>query len=141
MQRGTFFLALATAALVVIGATDAQAREARSKAGHRFNGSIELQYRSNDNIAIARSSGERFDFASLAQFGDEDDVDQRPARRHRKDDHSAGECNGTTALSHAAAPSAGGLLQRTPAGGRLSRISVDAAHVSRKPPRPPAATP
>lgn len=69
MQRSTLFLAIAAAALVVTGATDVEARESRSKAGHRFKGSVELQVRSNDNIAIAPSSDERFDFARLAEFG------------------------------------------------------------------------
>ncbi len=73
MQRSTLVLAIAAAAMVVTGV--AEAREARSKAGHRFKGSVELQYRSNDNIAIAPSSGERFDFARLAEFDVEDDED------------------------------------------------------------------
>lgn len=71
MQRSTLFLAIAVAALVIAGVTDA--REARSNAGHRFKGSVEVQYRSNDNIAVAPASGERFDFAELAQFGVDDD--------------------------------------------------------------------
>lgn len=73
MQRSTLVLAIAAAAMVVTGV--AEAREARSKAGHRFKGSIALQYRSNDNIAIAPSSGERFDFARLVEFAAEDDDD------------------------------------------------------------------
>jgi hypothetical protein len=75
MQRSTLVLALAAAAVVAVGATDAEAREARSKAGHRFKGSVELQVRSNDNVAIAPSSDERFDFARLAEFGTDDAED------------------------------------------------------------------
>ncbi|MGL6291224.1 MAG: MtrB/PioB family outer membrane beta-barrel protein [Silanimonas sp.] len=71
MQRSTLVLAIAAAALAVTGV--AEARDARSKAGHRFKGSVELQYRSNDNIAIAPSSGERFDFARLAEFAVDDE--------------------------------------------------------------------
>lgn len=74
MQRSALFLAIAVATLGLAGATDAVAKEAKSKAGHKFKGSVEVQYRSNDNITVAPSSGERFDYADLSEFGiDEED--------------------------------------------------------------------
>lgn len=74
MQRSTIFLAIAVAALGTAAIADAEAKDKRPKAGHKFKGSVEVQYRSNDNITVAPSSGERFDYADLSEFGiDEED--------------------------------------------------------------------
>jgi hypothetical protein len=75
MRRTILFAAIAIVALG--SASDSDAKAGKSKAGHSFKGSAELQYRSNDNISIAPASGQGFDFASLDEFGieDEDEVD------------------------------------------------------------------
>lgn len=73
MTRTTLFSAIALAAAALAAMPDAEAR--RAPPGHRFIGSVEAQVRSNDNVAIARSSGERFDFADRDEFGREDDED------------------------------------------------------------------
>jgi long-subunit fatty acid transport protein len=75
MQRSTLSLAIAVAVLALTGSADVLAKKA--KPGHQFKGSVEVQYRSNDNISIAPSSGQRFDYANVSEFGieDEDAID------------------------------------------------------------------
>ncbi len=77
MQRNALFVAIALAALGTFAAGDALAAKSKPKAGHKFKGSVEVQYRTNDNISVAPSSGERFDYAELDEFGieDEDEID------------------------------------------------------------------
>ncbi len=70
MRRNILFAAIAVAALGC--ATDSLAKESKSKAGHKFKGSVEMQYRTNNNIGAAPASGDRFDFAELSEFGIED---------------------------------------------------------------------
>ena len=67
MKRSTLFSAIALAAAALAAMPDAEAR--RAQPGHRFVGSVEAQIRSNDNVSIARSSGESFDFAGRDEFG------------------------------------------------------------------------
>lgn len=74
MSRTTLFSAIALAAAALAALPDAEAR--RAPPGHRFIGSVEAQVRSNDNVAIARSSGERFDFVDRDEFGREDDEEE-----------------------------------------------------------------
>lgn len=71
MRRNILFVAIAVAALGC--ATDSLAKERKSKAGHQFKGTVEVQYRTSNNIGAAPSSGNRFDFASLSEFGSEED--------------------------------------------------------------------
>jgi long-subunit fatty acid transport protein len=49
------------------------AKKAKPKSGHQFKGSVEVQYRSNENVSIASSSGQRFDFAD---YNERDDLDK-----------------------------------------------------------------
>ena len=70
MRRNLLFLAVAVAALGT--ATDSLAA-GKSKSGHKFKGNVELQYRTNNNISVAPSSGNGFDFADLSEFGEDDD--------------------------------------------------------------------
>lgn len=72
MRHNLLFLAVAVAALGT--ATDSLAA-GKSKSGHNFKGNVELQYRTNNNISVAPSSGNGFDFADLSEFGaDEEDA-------------------------------------------------------------------
>ena len=72
MRRNLLFLAVAVVALGT--ATDSLAA-GKSKSGHNFKGNVELQYRTNNNISVAPSSGNGFDFADLSEFGaDEEDA-------------------------------------------------------------------
>lgn len=64
---------------------DAFAAESENKTPHKFNGNIELQYRSNTNITVAPASGESFDFADLSEFG-EDDLDDELADEEEDED-------------------------------------------------------
>lgn len=69
-------LKLLTLAIVIATtgvAADAMAADAKAKSGHKFKGSIEGQYRTNSNINVAPSSGSGFDFADLAEFGDDEE--------------------------------------------------------------------
>lgn len=67
MRRNILFVAITVAALGC--ATDSLAKERKSKAGHQFKGTVEVQYRTNKNISAAPSSTDRFDFATLSEFG------------------------------------------------------------------------
>lgn len=73
MQRSTLSLAIAVVALAVACPTEALAKKAKPKSGHQFKGSVEVQYRSNENVSIASSSGQRFDFADSDEFGDDEE--------------------------------------------------------------------
>ncbi len=76
MRRSILFVAIAIATLG--SASESIAKAGKSKAGHSFKGSVEAVYRSNNNINIAPASGQGFDFASLDEFGieDEDEGDE-----------------------------------------------------------------
>lgn len=88
MQRTILFAAIAIA--VLGSASESWAKSGKSKAGHSFKGSVEVQYRSNNNISIAPASGQGFDFASLDEFGieDEDEVDGDGDEEDEGDDWS-----------------------------------------------------
>jgi len=70
MRRSALFLALVAVGFGFIGE---QAAAAKSKAGHKFKGSIQTQYRSNSNVSIAASSNGGFDFADPGEFGDDEE--------------------------------------------------------------------
>lgn len=75
MHRNILFVAIAVTALGC--ATDSLAKEKKSKAGHQIKGTVEVQYRTNNNISAAPSSGSGFDFADLSDFGsDEEDGEE-----------------------------------------------------------------
>jgi hypothetical protein len=90
MQRSALFLAIAVAALGT-ASTDAWAKQ--PKAGHKFKGSVEVQYRTNNNISVAPSSGERFDYAELSEFGieDEEDLGADDSKEEDEDEGDAGD--------------------------------------------------
>lgn len=71
MRRNILYVAIAVAALGC--GTDSEAKESKSKAGHQFRGSVEVRYRTNENISVAPSSNSRFNFASLSEFGIDDE--------------------------------------------------------------------
>lgn len=71
MKRSTLTSVIASVILATIAPIGAEARPVPS--GHAFSGTIEVQYRTNNNIAIAPSSAERFDFATYAEFEGDDD--------------------------------------------------------------------
>ena len=73
LQRSAIYLAIAVAVLGIGISTNAEAKGAKPKAGHKFKGSIEGQYRTNDNVSVAPSSGNSFDYAELSDFGIEDE--------------------------------------------------------------------
>ncbi len=72
MRRNVLWVAIAVVGFGLHADVDAKAK-AKPKPGHKLSGSVELQVRSNTNISVAPASGERFDFADLSEFGDDDD--------------------------------------------------------------------
>lgn len=85
MRRNLLCAAIAIAVAGLCAGTDSLAKEAKSKVGHKFKGSIEVQHRSNDNIGIAPSSSGGFDFAALSEFGI-DDADEPGGEDDEEDD-------------------------------------------------------
>jgi hypothetical protein len=73
MHRNVLCAAIAIAVAGVCGVTDSVAKDTKSKAGHKFKGSVEVQYRTNKNIGLAPASSGGFDFASLSEFGIDDE--------------------------------------------------------------------
>lgn len=55
LQHSAIYLAIAVAILGIGISTNAEAKGAKSKASHKFKGSIEGQYRTNDNVSAAPS--------------------------------------------------------------------------------------
>lgn len=69
-------LSMSIAIVALSGATDATAAAGKAKSGHKLKGTVEAQFRTNNNIGLAPSSGGGFDFAELSEFGaDERDQD------------------------------------------------------------------
>lgn len=71
MRLSLLAVAIAVATLGV--STEGLAADAKPKTGHSFKGSLEGQYRTNSNISVAPSSGAGFDYADLAEFGDDEE--------------------------------------------------------------------
>lgn len=71
MKRCTLSSLIASAILSTLAPSGLHAKEARSV--HAFTGVLEVQYRTNSNIAIAPSSSERFDLAARSEFGADED--------------------------------------------------------------------
>ncbi len=76
MQRSTLSLVIAVATFALAGSPDALAKEVKPKPGHQFKGSVEAQYRSNENVSISSSADQRFDFASSREFGQDDEDEE-----------------------------------------------------------------
>ena len=88
MQRSALFLA---SAVVALGTASSDAWAKQPKTGHKFKGSVEVQYRTNNNISVAPSSGERFDYAELSEFGIEDEEDLAADDAEEEDEDAADE--------------------------------------------------
>jgi len=84
MHRNTLYVAIVAAALGC--ASDSLAKERKSKTGHQFKGTVEVQYRTNKNISAAPASGNRFNFAALSEFGIEDEDDDDDDEEEDDDD-------------------------------------------------------
>jgi hypothetical protein len=89
MYRKDLFVPTLIAALAV--AVVPAAVEGKEKSGHKFKGSLELQYRTNNNIGVAPSSQDDFDFADLADFGDDDAEDAEGGEESEEEDDFEGD--------------------------------------------------
>lgn len=73
MRRTILFASIVLVALA--GVTDALAAGSKAKSPHKVKGTLEAQFRTNNNIGLAPSSSQGFDFADLSEFG-EDESDE-----------------------------------------------------------------
>ena len=64
---------------------------AKEKSGHKFKGSLELQYRTNNNIGVAPSSQDSFDFADLADFGKDESEEEAEGDEESEEDDFEGD--------------------------------------------------
>jgi hypothetical protein len=86
MRRSILFVSIAVVALGG-GAEALAAGKARS--GHKFKGSLEAQFRTNDNIGLAPSSSDGFDFAELSEFGEDELEEEEGEEEEEEGDEDA----------------------------------------------------